>query len=370
MSFVRLLVTLLGPVTWVSFVIAIFWHRRRLNHERKVFLTAIDRRATDLWAGLVGGVGVAIIVTLIAIAGGFLLPLPVLATLTGLSLIALVLAGLGFSPWWLSLAGGLTLLIPWPQSLPALAGWGWRLGVLVAVLWLVEALLLAVIDPPLDVPTLTMGKRGAKIAVYAHRQFYWLPLILPISGDQLAALPWWPTLTIADTRFALIGLPLVLGVALTTKKQLPKTALRRWAWQYLIAGGLALVLAAGSWWRPQGAWLWALAGLGLALAAANRWATRGGDNYISQTQTGVRLVAVQPETPAAKMGLQAGDVVLLCNSLPVHNDAELYAAIQVHPTYCRLRVAGLDGEIRMCETAIYEGAPHELGMITFAEEAE
>ncbi len=82
-----------------------------------------------------------------------------------------------------------------------------------------------------------------------------------------------------------------------------------------------------------------------------------GINYVSQTITGVRLVAIQPETPAAKMGLEAGDVVLLCNQLPVHNDAELYAAIQAHPTYCRLKVMRLDGAIKLCETAIYEG-PH------------
>ncbi|WP_461213250.1 PDZ domain-containing protein [Lacticaseibacillus sp. GG6-2] len=366
----RLLLTLLGPVTWVGILIAIFWHWRRLTHERKVFLTAIDRHATSLWAGLIGGVAVALVVSALAFGGGVLLPSQVLVTITVLSLVALLLSGLGFAPWWLSLAGAVTLFVPWPQQLPQATSWGWRLALLIAGLWLAEALLLAVIDPPIDVPTLTMGKRGAKIAVYAHRQFYWVPLILPLSGSQFTAFAWWPTLTIANTHFALIGLPLILGAALKTKKQLPKAALHRWAWQYLIAGGIALVIAVAAWLLPMTVWLWVLAALGIGLALANALATRGGINYISQTQTGVRLVAVQPETPAAKMGLEAGDVVLLCNSLPVHNDAELYAAIQAHPTYCRLRVAGLDGEIRLCETAIYEGAPHELGMITFAEEAE
>ncbi len=365
----RLLLTLLGPVTWVGILIAIFWHWRRLAHERKVFLTAIDRHATNLWAGLIGGVGLALIVSAVSVGGGWLLPAPVLLAITALSVAALLLSGLGFAPWWLSLAG--VVGVVGPVSTVATADqWGWRLVALVAGLWLAEALLLAVIDPPIDVPTLTMGKRGAKIAVYAHRQFYWLPLVIPFSGSQFAALPWWPALTIGTTHFALIGLPLILGAALKTNKQLPKAALRRWAWQYLIAGGVAVGLAVGAWWLPNRAWLVALAVLGLGLACANVWATRGGINYISQTHTGVRLVAVQPETPAAKMGLEAGDVVLLCNSLPVHDDAELYAAIQAHPTYCRLRVAGLDGEIRLCETAIYEGAPHELGMITFAEEAQ
>lgn len=370
MKRVRLLLTLLGPVTWVGFLVAIFWHWRRLTHERKVFLTAIDRHATSLWAGLIGGVVVAIGASLIAVLGGFVLPMPVLLALSILSLLALLLSGLGFSPWWLALAGGLALSAPWPALHAPAGAWGWRLAALVAVVWLAEALLLKVIDPPIDVPTLKMGKRGANIAVYAHRQFYWLPLVLPVGGHTLAALPWWPTLSIGDAHFALIGLPLLLGAALQTNKQLPKTALRKWALQYLLGGVVALVLAVGALVVPSAWWLWGLAALGVVVACGNWWATRGGVNYISQTGTGVRIVAVQPETPAAKMHLEAGDVVLLCNSHPVHNDAELYAAIQTHPTYCRLRVAGLDGEIRLCETAIYEGAPHELGMITFAEETE
>jgi hypothetical protein len=366
--------SLFGPVTVVGFVTAIFWQWRRLTHERHVFSTAIDRSAMGLWAGLIGGFVSAVLVSLSAFLGGLLLPASVLLSLTGLTLLALFLSGLGYATWWLGGAGILAVpLADWlrqPVVMPS--EWVWRLLVLVAIIWLINALLLAVIDPPIDVPTIKMGRRGVKIAVYDHRQFYWLPLVLPIAGTTFSALPWWPMLSVGTAHFTLIGLPLMLGAALRTKKQLPKRVLRLWAWQYLVAGAVTLVMAIGAWLTPTWAtgWLFALAGGGIVLGVANALATRGGVNYVSQTTTGVRIVAVQPETPAAKMGLMAGDVVLLCNQLPVHNDAELYAAIQQHPTYCRLRVAGLDGEIRLCETAIYEGAPHELGMITFAEELE
>ncbi|MFD1483980.1 PDZ domain-containing protein [Lacticaseibacillus baoqingensis] len=370
----RLLMTIFGPVTGVGFIIAIFWQWRRLTHERKVFLTAIDRSAMGLWAGLIGGVGSAIVVSLISIGAGLLLPASVLLSLTLLSIVALLLSGLGYAPWWLALAGIVAAPLArwqhWPVTAPS--EWAWRLLALIAIVWLINALLLAVIDPPIDVPTIKMGKRGAKIAVYDHRQFYWLPLVMPVSGGMLAALPWWPTLAIGATHFSLIGLPLMLGAALRTKKQLPKHVLRRWAWQYLAAGGVTLLAAIAAWVTPDFAqtWLLILAGSGIILGLVNALTTRGGINYVSQTGTGVRIVAVQPQTPAAKMGLLAGDVVLQCNQLAVHNSAQLYAAIQLHPTYCRLRVSGLDGEIRLCETAIYEGAPHELGMITFAEELE
>ncbi len=368
---VRLFLTLLGPITWVGFFVAIFWHWLRLRHERKVFLTAIDRHATGLWAGVIGGVGVAVVISALSVLGGLVLTPAVLVMLSGLTAVMLLLSGIGFGPWWLPIAGILAIDLPQTQFVVGDGqAWTWRLLALVGLLWLAEAGLLKVFDPPIDVPNLTMGKRGAKIAVYAHRQFYWLPLVLPIAGTTFAKLPWWPVLTIGNMHFALIGVPLILGVALRTKKQLPKTAIKLWIWQYLIAGILALALAAGAWALPAAAnaWLMAAVVFGLVLGIANHQANLRGINYVSQTMTGVRLVAIQPETPAAKMGLEAGDVVLLCNQIPVHDDAQLYAAIQAHPTYCRLKVMRLDGAIKLCETAIYEGAPHELGMITFAEE--
>lgn len=357
----RLILTVLGPVTWLGFLIAIFWQLQRLRHERKVFNTAIDRHATGLWAGLIGGVGVAIVSSVLAIALGLVLPQSVWLSFSGLALVALVLSGFGFSPWWFGLAA---VLVPLIGSEFA----SWRVAALVALLWLGEALLLRVFDPPIDVPTIKMGKRGADIAVYDHRQFYWLPLILPVSGDWFSGLPWWPTLTVGTTHFALIGLPLILGVVLRTKKQLPQHATRKWAWQYLLAGGLAVLVAVWGWFDGSQLPAIGLAVLAVGVGIANRVALHGGVNYISQTATGVRIVAVLPETPAAKMGLEAGDIVLLCNSLAVHTPAELYAAIQQHPTYCRLRVQRLDGEIKLSESAIFEGAPHTLGMITFAEE--
>lgn len=365
MNGLRLITTLLSPVTGLGFLIAIFWQVARLRHERKVFNTAIDRHATGLWAGLIGGIGVALIVSLAALGLGLMVPKAVWLAISGLGVAALVLSFFGFAPWYLGLAGVVANLLEAPQS-----GWQWQLIALVALLWLAESVVLHLIDPPIDVPTIKLGKRGADIAVYDHRQLYWLPLVLPISGSTFASLPWWTTLHVGAAHFALIGLPVIIGAMLRTKKQLPQHATHQWAIQYLIAGAVAAALAAATAWLPQySAYaLWILATLGIMVAIANRWALRAGSNYISQTSSGVRIVAVLPETPAAAMGLVAGDIVLLCNTQPVHQAAELYAAIQEHPTYCRLRVQRLDGEIKLCETAIFEGAPHTLGMITFAEE--
>lgn len=367
----QLLVTLfLSPVTLVGLLVALFWRSHRFRQERAVFGTSIDRLWTNWWAGLLGGVVGGLVLSVALVLLGVMLPHSVMLTLIVLNVVALLLAGLGFAPWFVALAGLVILLPPWLGPIAEPAGWAAGYAALLAGLWLVNALLLRFMNPAVDVPKLRPGKRGARIATYSRRQWYWLPLVLPVAGEWLPAFGWWPQLGIGSVHFALVGLPLVIGAALTTKKQLPTHATDAWSWQYLGAGLVALVVAALVYWRPAAGQMavFTLAALGVILGLANWAATRRGTGLISQTSAGVRLVAVQPDTPASKMGLAAGDIVLTCNHLPVHTEDELYAALQTSPTYCRLEVMRLDGAIRLTETAIFNGAPHELGMITFAEE--
>ncbi|WP_225048838.1 PDZ domain-containing protein [Lacticaseibacillus kribbianus] len=367
----RILISMVGPVTLVGLAVALFWRWWRVRHERAVFLTAIDRHWTNWWAGLIGGVALGVVVSGVAVLLGLMLPPAATLALSGLCVLALLLSWAGFGAWGLGLAGLVVVLatryLDWPPLEAPGVAWAWRLAGLVGLLWLGNGALVRWLNPPIDVPSVAASRRGARVATYTRRQFYWVPLVLPVPGAWLAALPYWPQLSISDQHFALIGLPLVLGLALTTRKQLPKTALKPIGRAYLIAGALALVLGVVGNLRPAfGLWvLGGLAVLGLALAVATRVAARAGAAFVSETGSGVRLVAVLPDTPAAKMGLEAGDIVLLANQVPVSTQAALYAALQAHPTYCRLKVQRLDGRIKLAETAIYAGAPHELGMVTF-----
>ncbi|MFD1392244.1 PDZ domain-containing protein [Lacticaseibacillus jixianensis] len=367
----QLLMTLiLGPVTIAGGLAAFFWRHHRIRQERAVFGISIDRHWTNWWAGLLGGLAGGVVISAALIGLGVFLPQPVLLALTGLTVLAVLLSGLGFAPWFLALAGLVAFLPPRFQPVAAPAYWAAGLLLLVTLAWLANAALLRFLNPPVDVPRLRPGSRGARIATYSRRQWYLLPLIVPVPGSWLPALSWWPVLGSGQTRFALIGLPLLLGAFLTTRRQLPTSATDHWALQYLGAGLLSGVLTGIVYWRPQaGAMaLCSLAALGVILGLANWAATKRGARLISQTSEGVRIVAVQPDTPASKMGLAAGDIVLTANRAVVHTETELYAALQAQPTYCRLKVMRLDGAIYLAETAVFNGAPHELGMITFAEE--
>ncbi len=90
--------------------------------------------------------------------------------------------------------------------------------------------------------------------------------------------------------------------------------------------------------------------------------------HYTEPFTGVMVLGIQPETPAAKMDLVAGDIILECNNQAVHDEDSFYAARMTDPTYCHLRVKTQSGDIKITESAIFEDSPHNLGVMTFPEQ--
>jgi S1-C subfamily serine protease len=68
------------------------------------------------------------------------------------------------------------------------------------------------------------------------------------------------------------------------------------------------------------------------------------------------------------MDLAAGDIILECNHRPVNSETSFYEALLANPAYCHLRVQDMNGELKMTETAIYSGAPHEIGIVLFRDQ--
>lgn len=333
----------------------------RIRTERRRFGQAVNRRLTSLWAGLIGGGFLGLLLTLLAVLTGGLAPPVVAGLLSVVSVITLLLGGHKLDGGWL-FAFGLAGLFFTNQLTQEQLVVG--TGLLGAVL-LGQAALLRWLAPTIDLPKVIKTPRGGAMVTYTRRQWYLVPLVVPVPGDWFAALPWWPQ----DQSWSILILPLVLGLAFTTKRQLPQTAIAVMVKVSAEVGLLLTIISGTAWWSPaaQPYLGYALALAGFSLLLARTVAPLRGSEPIVVPDIGVRLVAVIPDTPAAKMRLQSGDVVLTCNGIPVHDDASLYAAIQSQPTYCRLKVRRLDGELKLAEAAIFTGAPHELGMLTLTE---
>ena len=78
-------------------------------------------------------------------------------------------------------------------------------------------------------------------------------------------------------------------------------------------------------------------------------------------------MAVRQDTPAQKMGLEPGDIILECNKQHVTTENELYEALQDNAAYCRMKVRTYDGQLKLAESAIYSDSPHEIGLVLFRD---
>ncbi|MDF2557602.1 MAG: hypothetical protein K0R71_1430 [Bacillales bacterium] len=83
----------------------------------------------------------------------------------------------------------------------------------------------------------------------------------------------------------------------------------------------------------------------------------------TQTNNGVRILDVFPDSPAEKLGIQSGTILESVNGVPVSTKKEIYNAIQLNPAYCKLVIIGKDKISKEIQTPIYEKDHHELGLI-------
>ncbi|KLD58552.1 hypothetical protein WP50_25390 [Lactiplantibacillus plantarum] len=100
---------------------------------------------------------------------------------------------------------------------------------------------------------------------------------------------------------------------------------------------------------PQ--WLLALMGLIVVLTwgilAQHRYHDRHQQFRYSDTEQGVRVIGLRPHTPADKLNLDLGDIILECNRQPVNTEAELVIG------YTQLSVGGLCLWLASAPSAFY-----------------
>lgn len=344
---------------------------RRVKRERRQFRMAVFPRTTEnprYWIlGIVPG---------ILVSGGLILAhinVPPLLVLV-LGVLSLLLALLPvYLPVLVGVIGIVVALVPahvWQEVLgmrrPPLQMWGANFALLFGIIMIIAALgdwLL----PYYESPHL-FDRHGRTWVEYIVQQRVWLPLIVPMPYQLVSAIGWWPHVTVGGVSVALTIVPLFFGFGLHHRQPAADRVLRRDGFVLAIVGLGSLVLGVlGRTMALQSGMVVLMTGeisvFGMLICLMSRYQRPA----IASAAGGVRVVAVLANTPAAKMQLRHGDTVLQCNGQDVPTNAALYAATQNLGTFCRLRVRGYDGQIRLAETAIFEGTPHMLGIITFPE---
>nr|WP_321316102.1 PDZ domain-containing protein [uncultured Ligilactobacillus sp.] len=216
-------------------------------------------------------------------------------------------------------------------------------------------------------PRERQGKRGRRIVQYCFHELTVLPLLILIPGNLVSNFKFIPLIHFGELKFSFFILPFFVGSVGKIFKETAKNALEYYRKQNML---MCLIAFAGfiiGTIFPKSSLV-----LTIFILLASVWMIfkrkkkdEKSNQWYVETNMGIRIVAIRPDTPAAKMNLEPGDIILNCNGRHVTNENQFYAALQLNSAYCHLKLKTFNGDLKIAEGAIYNDSPYELGIVLF-----
>lgn len=364
---------LLTPVLWLGILYVIISYNQRINKERKQFRVAINK---DFYEGrnfIKYGLLFFVIGSLISMILGLTLPTNSVYIYQILVVLAFLINGFSTTSMLLVMtaAGILELVVPrfitfFGDVFPEISGPSWLLLIFISILadyYLTRNMK----KHPLS-PRIKSGKRGRNIATYLGRETVVFPLLALIpSGTLSSTLNFWPVFNISNQKFSLILFPIFISTSVKVIKRAKERVIQDKLKNIELLLGLTFVLIVLTKFMSK---LFLISLIILTVVSIFfeiklRKKEKDANSWYVETDEGIRIISVQPETPAAKMKLQPGDVILTCNNRVVNSEEEFYQALQLNSAYCHVKVRTYEGDLRIAESAIFMDSPHEIGLILF-----
>ena len=364
---------LLTPVLWLGILYVIISYNQRINKERKQFRVAINK---DFYEGrnfIKYGLFFFVMGSLISMILGLTLPTNSVYIYQILIVLAFLINGFSTTSMLLVMtaAGILELVVPrfitfFGDVFPEISGPSWLLLIFISILadyYLTRNMK----KHPLS-PRIKSGKRGRNIATYLGRETVVFPLLTLIpSGTLSSTLNFWPVFNIGNQKFSLILFPIFISTSVKVIKRAKERVIQDKLKNIELLLGLTFVLIVLTKFMSK---LFLISLIILTVVSIFfeiklRKKEKDANSWYVETDEGIRIISVQPETPAAKMKLQPGDVILTCNNRVVNSEEEFYQALQLNSVYCHVKVRTYEGDLRIAESAIFMDSPHEIGLILF-----
>lgn len=364
---------LLTPVLWLGILYVIISYNQRINKERKQFRVAINK---DFYEGrnfIKYGLFFFVMGSLISMILGLTLPTNSVYIYQILVVLAFLINGFSTTSMLLVMtaAGILELVVPrfitfFGDVFPEISGPSWLLLIFISILadyYLTRNMK----KHPLS-PRIKSGKRGRNIATYLGRETVVFPLLALIpSGTLSSTLNFWLVFNIGNQKFSLILFPIFISTSVKVIKRAKERVIQDKLKNTELLLGLTFVLIVLTKFMSKLFLisLIILTVVSIFLEIKLRKKEKNANSWYVETDEGIRIISVQPETPAAKMKLQPGDVILTCNNRVVNSEEEFYQALQLNSAYCHVKVRTYEGNLRIAESAIFMDSPHEIGLILF-----
>lgn len=377
------------PVFIIGLLYAIYNHRKRVNYTRQTFRMNFNKRNFELQEYLTKGILPGLIVSALALGIGIPLTIEwyfvyqiitIFILLIGgsrfiqpvftFSLSALVLYGLNefniSSPMeWIQavLPGDYIHVSNTFNDSPEL----FMNLVLIAVLVLfISTFFMNKEREEKLYPVIRPSKRGKNIALYLSNSLWAVPLLVLVPGEMIeSTISWWPLLYINGNEYAILFLPLLVGFHYTLSSQSLKDATMRLQKEFRYLALVGLLLFGVSYFVPLfsriAVVLLIIGGLFVLIRhrrRENMWTFRYGP-----ADEGLRVIAVREDSPAERLNLSIGDILLEVNDYPLTDTEEYNQILAYNRSYIKVRVRRNDGEIVYAETPLYDDDYNNLGLL-------
>lgn len=372
----------LNPVFYYVFFLAAMLGVSRVKRERKSFHVRAENAYFELRQLLPLGLVIGLVLSIVTIGLGLVIPIETIIFValftflwsftTKIRLLSpIYTVGFAFfaTLFFLSQKWSLPLIQSetpeWnPAILPAIAA-------LLCLLIVAEGIFIFRKGSKGTSPKLMKSKRGLRVGVHEVKRLWMLPVFLLIPGEALSApFEWWPVFSIAGETYSIMLVPFAIGFSQQIQGMLPVKAVKQVGKKVIILGSLLTCLSVVGYWYPLASIvIVALAIIGRELISMRQRLLE--DNlpfYFSKRNHGLMILGVIPDSPAAKMGLGVGEMIVKANGVSINNEESFYEALQKNRAHCKLDVLDVNDQIRFVQRALYDGDHHELGILFVQDE--
>lgn len=252
------------------------------------------------------------------------------------------------------------------QTMNNLSSIAMNLLLIAALILFVSTFLMENQDEDKIYPILKASKRGKTVAKYQKKSLWVLPLMIVVPGEVIEPFAaWWPLLNFNGNQYAFLFLPILVGFHYTVSTQLLKEATFKLQKEFRYLALLGLALSALSYFWPKLS-IWSLA-LFFIIGAVilvrhrrreNMWSFRYGP-----ADEGLRVIAVRKNSPAERMALSIGDIILELNDQTLLDMDKYNNLVATSQSYIKMRIRRKDGEIIIAETPLYDDDYNNLGLL-------
>ncbi|TMU84341.1 PDZ domain-containing protein [Bacillus sp. BHET2] len=372
----------LHPVLYVSVLFAIMTGYYRVKRERRDFNTRLLDGYHDMRVLFSYGIALGLLFSVVTVGAGVVIPfagiiligvISILFALTSRYQLMSATMTVGFSYFILVVLDyfqwDLPLGNPYIDNLNL--GLLSSIVVLLGVLTMIEGSLIRLNGWKHTSPRLLKSARGLKVGAHLGKKLWIVPMFVLIpTGAFTLPFEWWPVFTVGTESYSLLCVPFLLGFQQLVKSTLPEVAIKHTGSRVFWLGAFTLTLAITGFWAPMFSIAAAVIGiLGRSWIAYRYRSSEDSKPYFFKRQpNGLMILGIIPGSPAKKLTLEVGEIVLKVNGVEVDTERAFYEALQKNGAYCKLEVMGTNGENRFTQGALYEGDHHELGII-FAEDS-